>query len=915
MRGFLTFILITVTFSVFAQITLKRKNESCAGRKDGEIEVIVAGTDNHTLEYKWKKNDKHFTGGYHITGLEPGTYAVTVSTKSTSSSQCMGFSSTIISPGKDVSLDLGARLLNVDPDPLGCGERPVFTYKLYALPHGGNPPYYFSWGKGLGNVTAGGGENESALVVTGSFINQSVTVIDSLGCVDSEGFKVTGAIKFCPRDPNDITGPEGFDDSLRWVSVKQTMDYTVRFENDPIFATANASIVLVTVPIDDDIDPFSFRLGSIGFGSKIIEIPTNATFYQQRVDYSEDLGFMLDVTAGLDVPNNRFFWLLETIDPLTGQPPSDPTAGFLPVNDTLTGSGEGFIFFSCTPKTSTLTGETIDHQAAIVFDINDPLLTNSWINTVDAFAPTSAIEAIPDTMYTNVIPFELSVEDDPGGCGVQFADILLSTDNVVFYENGLWEEDDSTSLTLNWGTKYYYKIVGTDFVENQEDVSADSFFVIPKRSIDFLTPDHHDYCIWDTLEITAELISIPSADLYISVDSGMTFLPLASNVSTWPFTLVLDSSHLHHYLFLKAVNDESNTEDISIPFSVHALPMLDTPDPDAGCINDILFVESNGANEYLWWPDSIIGNPIGRFSNVYADVSQYAYVRGTDVFGCAAIDSVWLTVYPSSRDTLTQPLCEGDSVWIYNQWISEEGFYPTTFADVHDCDSVIVTEVFFESPCIWTGGQYVYVDEDATGNNNGTSWANAFNELRDAIYVAGRYENVQQIWVADGTYSPHPTDRDTSFILNDSIKIYGGFLGFETTLAQRTTNADLVHLSGDINITDTLWDNSYHTVSLSASCKECVLDGVTITYGHADNALNGNHIGAGVLNKGKGLFKNVVFERNYATDQGAALHSSGMGANLIIEGCIFRLNISNLGRDVVNLAGAQVEFKGANSIH
>ena len=814
MRGFLTFILITVTFSVFAQITLKRKNESCAGRKDGEIEVIVAGTDNHTLEYKWKKNDKHFTGGYHITGLEPGTYAVTVSTKSTSSSQCMGFSSTIISPGKDVSLDLGARLLNVDPDPLGCGERPVFTYKLYALPHGGNPPYYFSWGKGLGNVTAGGGENESALVVTGSFINQSVIVIDSLGCVDSEGFKVTGAIKFCPRDPNDITGPEGFDDSLRWVSVKQTMDYTVRFENDPIFATANASIVLVTVPIDDDIDPFSFRLGSIGFGSKIIEIPTNATFYQQRVDYSEDLGFMLDVTAGLDVPNNRFFWLLETIDPLTGQPPSDPTAGFLPVNDTLTGSGEGFIFFSCTKKTSTLTGETIDHQAAIVFDINDPLLTNSWINTVDAFAPTSAIEAIPDTMYTNVIPFELSVEDDPGGCGVQFADILLSTDNVVFYENGLWEEDDSTSLTLNWGTKYYYKIFGTDFVENQEDVSADSFFVIPKRSIDFLTPDHHDYCIWDTLEITAELISIPSADLYISVDSGMTFLPLASNVSTWPFTLVLNSSHLHPYLFLKAVNDESNTEDISIPFSVHALPMLDTPDPDAGCIHDILFVESNGANEYLWWPDSIIGNPIGRFSNVYADVSQYAYVRGTDVFGCAAIDSVWLTVYPSSRDTLTQPLCEGDSVWIYNQWISEEGFYPTTFADVHDCDSVIVTEVFFESPCIWTGGQYVYVDEDATGNNNGTSWANAFNELRDAIYVAGRYENVQQIWVADGTYSPHPTDRDTSFILNDSIKIYGGFLGFETTLAQRTTNADLVHLSGDINITDTLWDNSYHTVSL-----------------------------------------------------------------------------------------------------
>jgi predicted outer membrane repeat protein len=64
-----------------------------------------------------------------------------------------------------------------------------------------------------------------------------------------------------------------------------------------------------------------------------------------------------------------------------------------------------------------------------------------------------------------------------------------------------------------------------------------------------------------------------------------------------------------------------------------------------------------------------------------------------------------------------------------------------------------------------------------------------------------------------------------------------------------------------------------------------------------------------------GHFKNVIFERNYATDQGGALHSSGAGANLIIEDCIFRLNTSSLGKDVVNLSGAQVEFRGANGIH
>ncbi len=135
------------------------------------------------------------------------------------------------------------------------------------------------------------------------------------------------------------------------------------------------------------------------------------------------------------------------------------------------------------------------------------------------------------------------------------------------------------------------------------------------------------------------------------------------------------------------------------------------------------------------------------------------------------------------------------------------------------------------------------------------------------------------------------------------------------TRAERTNDPDLVMISGDINIADTLWDNSYHTIVLSSTCQECIVDGVTITYGHANEANNANNVGAGILNEGVGHFYNVVFERNYATDHGAALHASGTGANLIIEDCIFRLNTSSLGRDVVNLAGAQVEFRGANGIH
>lgn len=225
----------------------KKQNESCAGRKDGQIEVMVEGIDG-PFDYTWQNVtlNKPVGGNTKIlSGLEPAVYSVTVTLRGVG---CMDTKVTRIWPGKEVTLDLGARLLDVSPDPLGCGERPVFTYKLYALPHGGTPPYYCSWGSGgLGDLAPGQTNDECTLIVSGSFINQSVSVIDSNGCVDSEGFKKTGAIRICPRDPNDITGPEGYD-SMRWVSVHNEMDYAIRFENDPIFATSNAAVVLSQSP-------------------------------------------------------------------------------------------------------------------------------------------------------------------------------------------------------------------------------------------------------------------------------------------------------------------------------------------------------------------------------------------------------------------------------------------------------------------------------------------------------------------------------------------------------------------------------------------------------------------------------------------------------------------------------------------
>jgi hypothetical protein len=244
----------SVCNTVHSQISLTKRDETCDGKKDGWIKVNLDNISG-TPTYTWSYNGQPFAGERTITGLAPGDYYVTVTVKG----GCSASKAAKIWPGKDVHVDIQAHLLSISPHPVPCGTRPVFNYELTATSQGGTPPYYCSWGEG------GGQNGECTKSVSGQFIDEVAVIIDSLGCVGSAGFRHISVRKYCPKDPNDIIGPEGFADE-QWMSVHDELNYNVRFENDPIFATSSAATVLVTIPIDDDVDPFSFRLGTFGFG-------------------------------------------------------------------------------------------------------------------------------------------------------------------------------------------------------------------------------------------------------------------------------------------------------------------------------------------------------------------------------------------------------------------------------------------------------------------------------------------------------------------------------------------------------------------------------------------------------------------------------------------------------------------------
>ena len=99
-------------------------------------------------------------------------------------------------------------------------------------------------------------------------------------------------------------------------------------------------------------------------------------------------------------------------------------------------------------------------------------------------------------------------------------------------------------------------------------------------------------------------------------------------------------------------------------------------------------------------------------------------------------------------------------------------------------------------------GQIIYVDADATGDKNGSSWEHALTSFQDGLAAAIAGDD---IWVAAGTYTPtaqiDPGDaRSATFQMKNGVGIYGGFDPSveDDEWAERDWESNSTVLSGDI---------------------------------------------------------------------------------------------------------------------
>ena len=233
----------------------------------------------------------------------------------------------------------------------------------------------------------------------------------------------------------------------------------------------------------------------------------------------------------------------------------------------------------------------------------------------------------------------------------------------------------------------------------------------------------------------------------------------------------------------------------------------------------------------------------------------------------------------------------------YENKIDNIAFYKSTLSLAQ------ISEIYSSRP----SSQIVYVDKDATGSNDGSSWSNAFISLKDATNYATVIDD--QIWVADGTYSPDNTDRTAAFEVNQGVKLYGGFIGTETDVTQRDWITNPTILSGDLNNDDTnnlvltettRLDNSYNIVRITGD--NTLIDGFTIESGNGDHSTNDDY------NTGAGIFKTSTVSgdieiRNCKIQKNLAKHSAGIFAvyttantpNVLIDNCIFMNNKARYG--------------------
>ncbi|MEW6236197.1 MAG: choice-of-anchor Q domain-containing protein [Candidatus Omnitrophota bacterium] len=221
------------------------------------------------------------------------------------------------------------------------------------------------------------------------------------------------------KDPNQKVGPLGAGAPDYAVAITEPLEYIVYFENQST-ASAAAARVRIADRLDSKLDWSTVEMKSYSFGDRIIAVPAGLDHHYTRemVDlwtysaadnsWAVSGEAFLDIESSVDARTGMAEWTFTCLDPATEDFLEDPYAGFLPPETAKDqegyGRGQGYVVYSVRAKSDIPTGTKITNSAEIVFDVNEPILTNAVTNMIVASPPEAPRNPYPSDGSEGIKP-------------------------------------------------------------------------------------------------------------------------------------------------------------------------------------------------------------------------------------------------------------------------------------------------------------------------------------------------------------------------------------------------------------------------------------------------------------------------------------------------------------------------------
>ena len=299
-----------------------------------------------------------------------------------------------------------------------------------------------------------------AIKLTEAIWNTANNIYSAQSCVDAKGGKKE-VRRVYSIDPNEMIGPWGPDDDKHYIQPIHQMPYMITFENKST-ASAPANEVFVTDTLDlTKLDAETFSFSSFGWADTTFVVGGSRTQeFTRDVNYKVNgHDILVRVSGQFNPATGVVNWSFASLE-ANGSELADVMNGFLLPND-QNGRGEGYVSFIIDHKANPANGATISNKATIVFDANEPIVTNTYTNTFDTDYPTSKVTKAEEPSEGKLT---VTVSGSDPTSGVDHYTVFAQKNGGEWLAVATITEGTTCTIDVETGTKYGLCAIATDRV-------------------------------------------------------------------------------------------------------------------------------------------------------------------------------------------------------------------------------------------------------------------------------------------------------------------------------------------------------------------------------------------------------------------------------------------------------------------